>query len=63
MKAFDSNEETNIKMKALMEKIKFTGRPKIIDLTETNLFPTLLEEFKTLCIEDDKFIYLMHYIE
>ena len=34
LKAFDSNEETNLKLKALMEKLKFTGKPKIIDLTE-----------------------------
>lgn len=34
LKAFDSNDETNLKLKALMEKLKFTGKPKIIDLTE-----------------------------
>lgn len=34
-----------------MQKLQFTGKPKLIDLTEKNLFPKLLEEYKTLCVE------------
>ena len=56
-------DELNVKMKALMQKLKFTGKPKLIDLTEQNLFPKLLKEYKTLCVEDDKYVYLHKYIE
>ena len=43
-KKFDANkdEDLNVKMQALMQKIKFSGKPKIIDLTSVNLFPALL---------------------
>lgn len=43
--------------------MKLTGKPKLINLTEQNLFPKNLQEFKTLCVEDDKFVYLHKYIE
>lgn len=46
-----------------MNKLQFIGKPKIIDLTENNLFPKLLEEYKTLCTEEDKFVYLYNYLE
>jgi len=32
----------NLKMQALMQKIKFHGKPKIIDLTSVDIFPALL---------------------
>jgi len=51
-----------MKMQALMQKIKFSGKPKIIDLTNTNILPSLLQEFKSICSEDDKFVYLNHFI-
>jgi ATP-dependent RNA helicase DDX24/MAK5 len=49
-------------MEALMQKIKFTGKPKIIDLTSINIFPLLLQEYKTICQEEDKFAYLNDYL-
>jgi ATP-dependent RNA helicase DDX24/MAK5 len=58
----EEKEEFNLKMQALMQKIKFFGKPKIIDLTTNNLFPKFLTEYKTLCMEDDKFLYLFNYI-
>ncbi len=45
-----------------MQKIKFSGKPKIIDLTSTNIFPLLLQEYKTICQEEDKFAYLNDYL-
>jgi hypothetical protein len=52
----------NVKMQSLMQKLKFTGKPKIIDLTEISLFPALLKEYKTICVEEDKFLFLYNYI-
>lgn len=37
-----TKEELNLKMQALMQKLKFKGKPKLIDLTESNLFPKQL---------------------
>ncbi|EGR33722.1 hypothetical protein IMG5_042580, partial [Ichthyophthirius multifiliis] len=51
------------KMQALMIRIKFSGKPKIVDLTSTVLIPKNLKEFKTVCIEEDKPIYLYDYIK
>ena len=49
-------------MEALMIRIKFSGKPKTIDLTSTVLVPKHLIELKTVCIEEDKPIYLYDYI-
>lgn len=50
------------KMEALMQKVKFTGKYKVIDLTQTMLIPKNLKEFKTVCVEEDKVLYLYNYI-
>ena len=44
------------KLKALLERIKFSGKPKIIDLTENILIPEKLHEYKTICTEEDKML-------
>jgi hypothetical protein len=42
-------------MQALMNKLPFSGKPKIIDLTSLNIFPTLLTEYKSICaVEEEK---------
>jgi hypothetical protein len=41
-------------MQALMMKLPFTGKPKVIDLTDLNLFPELLTEYKSVCAEEEK---------
>jgi hypothetical protein len=51
-------QETNLKMKTLFQKIQFIGKPKIVDLTSESLFPSNLEEYKTVCSEDTKALYL-----
>lgn len=51
------------KLQALMEKIEFTGRPKIIDLSSQMLMPENLVELKTTClVEDEKMIYLFQFL-
>ncbi len=50
------NDDSNFneKMQALMMKLPFTGKPKVIDLTDLNLFPELLTEYKSVCAEEEK---------
>lgn len=50
------------KLEALMNKVKFTSKHKVIDLTSTLLIPKNLVEVKTVCTEEDKPLYLYHYI-
>ncbi|KAL4508501.1 hypothetical protein ABPG72_003805 [Tetrahymena utriculariae] len=60
----EEKEEKMIpKMEALMNKVKFTGKYKVIDLTQTMLIPKNLKEYKTVCIEEDKVLYLYHYLQ
>lgn len=51
------------KMEALMHKVKFSNKHKVIDLTQSMLIPRNLVELKTVCVEEDKTLYLYHYIE
>ncbi|KRX07546.1 P-loop containing nucleoside triphosphate hydrolase [Pseudocohnilembus persalinus] len=57
------DEQFNIKIQALLSKIKFSGKPKIVDLTSKTLFPEKLKEFKSVLEEEDKILYLYHYLQ
>jgi hypothetical protein len=46
-----------------MMKLPFTGKPKVIDLTDLNLFPELLSEYKSICAEEEKQMFLFHYMK
>ena len=46
-----------------MKRIKFRGKPKLIDLTSETILPDTLTEYKVSCAEDEKILYLYHYIK
>lgn len=54
---------SNPKLAGFIKKIKFTGKPKIIDLTQTQLIPAQLHEYKTMCPEEDKPLHLYYYLK
>lgn len=51
------------KIQSLFGRIKFSSKPKFLDLTQEMIFPEKLREIKTTCIEEDKPIYLYNYIK
>jgi len=51
-----------LKIEALFKKIRFNGKPKLIDLTAQTLLPETLREYKSLCTDEDKMIYLYHFL-
>lgn len=51
-------DDKTYKLDLLVKKIKFNGIPKLIDLTKDTTLPEKLTEFKCLCNEEDKILYL-----
>lgn len=53
----------NPKLNSLIEKIKFSSKPKIIDLAQFTLMPTRIQKFHTFCSEEEKVFYLYLFLK
>jgi ATP-dependent RNA helicase DDX24/MAK5 len=51
------------RLELLMSKIKFKGKPEIIDLTQDKLRPEELKEAKILCTDDQKDAFLLYFLK
>jgi len=56
-------ETTSFKMETLMKKIEFNGKPKLIDLTQESKLPETLTEYKCLCTDEEKVLYIYHLLK
>ena len=55
-------ETTSFKLETLMKKIQFNGKPKLIDLTQESKIPETLIEYKCLCTDEEKILYIYHFL-
>jgi len=63
MTKIKGGETTSFKMETLMKKIEFNGKPKLIDLTQESKLPETLTEYKILCTDEEKVLYIYHLIK
>jgi len=63
MTKIKGGETTSFKMETLMKKIEFNGKPKLIDLTLESKLPETLTEYKILCTDEEKVLYIYHLIK
>jgi ATP-dependent RNA helicase DDX24/MAK5 len=47
----------------LIEKIKFNGEPRLVNLVEESILPKNLLELKSNCVEEEKLAYINSYIK